>query len=112
MPQWMQAFYSIQLPHSGTLQKGHLYYSTPDRLLKKEENINSTVFKIILTHIHSKSNQMNQMQFAVVHSSNDYTKEHKYHQNNDTNQVKHQEGQHVNWFLLQTDNQTTSAPTK
>jgi hypothetical protein len=103
----MQAFYAIQLPHSGTLQKGHLYYSTTGRLLKKEENISNTVFKIILTHIHN-TNKKNQTQSPVARSIKGYNNEPNCHHNHDTNQVNHQEGQHVNWFLLQTDNISTN----
>jgi len=88
--------------------KGPLYYSTSDGLLKKEEDISNTVFKIILTHIHSNNDQSNQLQFPAAHSNKESTNEHKCHHNHDDNQVTHQEWQHVNWFLLQTDNISTN----
>jgi hypothetical protein len=73
--------------------------------VKKKVNINNTVFKIILTHTHTTSDQSYQTRFPVLHSSNDSTNDckYKYHHKHDTDQIKHQEGQHVNWFLLQTD---------
>jgi hypothetical protein len=77
-------------------KKGPLYSSTSDRLLKKEEDIKNTVFKIILTHIHSNNEQGNQMQFPAAHSNKESTNEHNCHHNHDNNQVKHQEGQHAN----------------
>ena len=83
-------------------------YSTFDTLLKKEKDINNTVFKIIFTHIHSKNDQRNQMQFPAAHSNKESTNEHNCHHDHDNNQVKHQEGQHVNWFFLQTDNISTN----
>jgi hypothetical protein len=48
------------------------------------------------------------MQFPAAHSNKESTNEHNCHQNHDNNQVKHHEGQHVNWFLLQTDNTSTN----
>jgi hypothetical protein len=88
--------------------KRTLYYSTSDRLLKKEEEINNTVFKMILTHKYSSNKYRNhQMQFPADHSNNESTNEHSCQHNHDKNQVAHQEGQQVNWFLLQTDNIST-----
>ena len=89
--------------------KWPLYYSISDRQLKNEEDINNTFFKIVLTHIHSRGDQRDyHTPFQAAHSNKESTNEHNCHHKYDKNQMSHQEGQHVNWFLLQTDNISTN----